>query len=194
MEEQKICVFGDSIAWGADDPNGGWVNLLRLKCAQQEEYTEVYNLGISGDNSAGVLKRFESEAKTRMPTKLIFAIGINDTQYAIEEKVNRCSKEDFRKNIEKLIILAKKFTSQICFVGLTNVDEKRTNPVEWNHAKSYTNQYVEQYNTILKEICLGEKITFVPVFGLLKNSELTDGLHPNSEGHKKIFEEIKKKL
>jgi len=29
------------------------------------------------------------------------------------------------------------------------------------------------------------------MLGLLQNSELIDGLHPNSEGHKKIFKKVK---
>jgi lysophospholipase L1-like esterase len=56
---ETICVFGDSITWGAYDPErGGWVNRLRNDLEKKE--IESYNLGISGDTTADLLKRFNS--------------------------------------------------------------------------------------------------------------------------------------
>ena len=44
-----ICVFGDSVAWGAYDTDaGGWVNRLWLHCADNAREIDVYNLSIAG--------------------------------------------------------------------------------------------------------------------------------------------------
>lgn len=57
----NILVFGDSIALGLWDENGGWVGRLteflikRSIAADLEENFEVYNLGISGDTTEGLL-------------------------------------------------------------------------------------------------------------------------------------------
>ena len=73
-----ICVFGDSIAWGAVDPeNGGWVNCLRnyfeSKSLRVDQDTDVYNLGISGDNTNDLLARFDVEVRARNPDTIVFA-------------------------------------------------------------------------------------------------------------------------
>ncbi len=66
-----ILVFGDSISYGAWDIEGGWVSRLRKfldkKNLSEENFDcKVYNLGISGDNSSGVLNRFEFETRQRI--------------------------------------------------------------------------------------------------------------------------------
>ena len=57
----KILVFGDSIAYGANDYElGGWVNRLRLDFDKKTDYEiEVFNLGRSGEISEEVLNRFD---------------------------------------------------------------------------------------------------------------------------------------
>ena len=60
-----ICIFGDSVTWGAYDPEqGGWATRLRNYFEAQENNIDVYNLGISGDATADLLKRIEVEAKS----------------------------------------------------------------------------------------------------------------------------------
>ncbi|MCW8966211.1 MAG: hypothetical protein OQK82_05950 [Candidatus Pacearchaeota archaeon] len=51
-----------------------------------------------------------------------------------------------------------------------------------------------EYENILKEICKKENIQFIPLFDLLKKEDLSDGMHPNTEGHKKIYEKVKQEL
>ena len=62
--EKIINIFGDSIAWGAYDEMGGWANRLKQYFSEDKEnYIEVYNLGVSGDNSEKLLKRFFVEKR-----------------------------------------------------------------------------------------------------------------------------------
>ena len=82
----NILVFGDSIAYGANDLElGGWVNRLGLHLDKKYDYDyNVFNFGVSGEITTEVLARFDSECKARCgkqgnETVIIFAIGINDT-------------------------------------------------------------------------------------------------------------------
>ena len=196
----NICIFGDSITYGAFDPErGGWANRLRLYLDKKDDFEdEVYNLGVSGDNTEGLLERFDAEAKFREPGFLIFAIGINDSQYIISEKQNRASIDKFEKNIREIIFKARKITDKILFIGLTSVDEEKTTPIPWNTDKMYKNEYVKKYNDKIKDICKSEKINFVDTFSEMIKDDyktmLIDGLHPNSSGHdwmfKRIFPEV----
>lgn len=189
----NICIFGDSITWGATDcEKGGWAE--RLKAELMAKDIDVYNLGISGDTTEEILKRFDAEAEARNPDIIIFAIGINDSLNIGKEKIIDTDK--FQDNISSLFYKAKKITDKISFVGLTNVDETKTNPYFPSETgKSYNNQSIGEYDEAIKIFCEEKDIAFVDMFGLLINDEdLYDGLHPTSIGHQKMLEKIKKEL
>ena len=84
----KIFVFGDSIAYGAWDPAGGWVERLRqwVFSTTRGDYnrgTFLYNLSIVGETTADLRKRFPTELVARQPEPgdlIVFATGINDHQ------------------------------------------------------------------------------------------------------------------
>lgn len=198
----NVLVFGDSIVYGAWDREGGWVQRLRKFFDENREDYLIYNLGISGNTTDDLLKRFEFETEQRLKeekeTIFIFAIGMNDSQFVNSEKKLRVSPEKFKENIRKLIALAQKFSSKIIFVGLTPVDERKTTPISWNTDKSYKNEYIQKYNKMIKTVCEENKIYFIEIFGKLKEMNyqelLHDGLHPNSKGHQRIYKFVKEFL
>jgi len=194
-----ICIFGDSIVWGAVDyEGGGWVTRLFIRLGKDFEI-DVYNLGVSGDKTLNILERFEFETKTRIEEGeeaiLIFAIGINDSYFVHSENAFMTPSEEFKTNIQKLIDRAQKISAKIIFIGLTPVDESKTTPIPWNTDKSYKNENIKKYNEIIKSICKEKSIHFIEIFDKWIDFDyqdlLEDGLHPNSEGHKKIFETVK---
>jgi lysophospholipase L1-like esterase len=202
----KIIIFGDSIAHGAwDTKEGGWVQKFKnfldeeSLSESENEYT-IYNLGVSGNTTEDLLERFEFETKQRLKGDeeellFIFAIGINDTQFLHSKNNLRFTSEEYRDNLEKLLKTAKRFSQNIIFLGLTPVDESKTTPIPWNTDKSYKNEYIKEFNDVLEKFCRENKVYFIDVLNIFMkgnyNNLLEDGLHPNSEGHKKIFELIK---
>ena len=185
-----ICIFGDSIVWGASDcEKGGWADCLKNHLMDDD--IDVYNLGISGDTTEDLLKRFDTEAEARNPDIIIFAIGINDSLSLDKDGLIK-----FQKNISTLVNKARKFTNKIIFIGLTNVDESRTTPyLSEETGEAYNNQSIGEYDEIIKSFCEENNLTFVDVLGLLINDDdLCDGLHPGSIGHQKLFEAIKEKI
>ncbi len=193
--EKTICIFGDSITWGAWDPEkGGWGARLRSYFETNNVEINVYNCGVSGDNTDDLLQRFKIEAIAREPNIIIFAIGINDSQYINSKDNPRVSIEKFQNNLQELVSQAKQITSKIIFVGLTKVDELKTIPISWDKIKYYDMENVSKYNSIIKNFCQKNKLTFINMLDLLRNEDLEEGLHPNINGHKKMFEKIKKFL
>ena len=71
------------------------------------------------------------------------------------------------------------------------MDESKTMPIPWNTIKFYDEENVKLYNTKIKEVCDKNNLQFIDMLGLLNNSDLEDGLHPNPKGHEKIFLKIK---
>jgi len=190
----SICIFGDSITWGASDSEkGGWAE--RLKVYFGEKYDiNVYNLGVSGDATEDLLDRIENESRVREPNIIVFAIGVNDAQFIHSTNSNRISDKDFGNNLKKLHETAKRIVPKIIFVGLTPVDEPKTKPIPWNTNKTYTNERIKKLDQIIKDFCSKNNLKFIPINGLLNNDDLIDGLHPNAQGHIKIFERIKPEI
>lgn len=191
----NILIFGDSITWGAYDPEqGGWATRLRNYFEEKDNDVNVYNLGISGDTTADLLNRVEVEAKSREPNLIIFAIGINDAQFIHSTNGLRVSPDEFQQNLAKLLSIGKKFIDKVVFLGLTRVDEPKTTPIPWNTDKSYTNENIERFDNVIKKFCEDNKLKFIPMENVVSNDDLIDGLHPNTKGHIKIFERMKSEI
>ncbi len=199
--EKRVVIFGDSITWGANDyEHGGWVSRLRSDLeSNSEDYYSIYNQGISGDNTEDLLFRFEVESASRHREKadeniVIFAIGINDSQN-IEKKDNFAVKpKQFENNLKKLIELSKKYYNKIVFIGLTNVDEKKTVPIPWSKDKSYYSSDVKMYDKIIEKIAKQNNCKYIEMFDVVLLNEMKDGLHPDKEGHEKMYLKIKKEI
>jgi len=196
----EILIFGSSTTYGKCDPNGGWAQRLRKyidENAENIDSNSIFNLGISGDTTEELLRRFEFETKQRMKEGeepiFIFLIGINDSQFLHDKQDTRVAPEKFRANLRNLLQMARNFSPKIIFVGFQPVDESRTDP--WRPGESYKMKYVEKYDEIVKEVCTETNTHFVDILPILKRNDykrlLYDGVHLNSEGHQKVFELVR---
>ena len=189
---ESICVFGDSVSWGAWDlEKGGWVNRLWFFIAKKQrgDYIDVYNCSVDGGTTDTILERFENEAKIRNADALIFQTGGNDASYEHKPDNYLVSPEKFRQNLEEIILRAKKITDHIIFMDLKNCDEHKTIPVPWADIY-YTNKNIRTYIDIMKDVCQKNDVTFLDL-ELLDDEDFDDGLHPNASGHEKIFIRVK---
>lgn len=158
-----ICIFGDSITWGASDfEKGGWANRLRNYLEHKDKGDKIYNLGIGGD-----------------------------TTYINSPDNTTTGIKTFRKNLRLLTEETKLFTDKIIFIGLTTVDETKTKPTSWNKFLFYDNENITIYNDAIKNFCLNKNIPFIKISALNNKDFEEDGLHPNSQGHEKIFNTVK---
>lgn len=201
-----ILIFGDSIACGCWDEEGGWVDRLRKLVYRKaiatslDEAPSVYNLSIDGDTAEWLLPRFETEVKkskerTSSEVTIIFALGINESQFLNAKKEFFIPQDKFKANIRRLIKKAEKYSSKIIFLGLTPVDDSKVDPCSWVPERSYKNENVKKYNQIIKDECLKNKVDFIEIFEKFNQLDykklLIDGVHPNTKGHELIFGMIK---
>lgn len=182
-------IFGDSLALGHFDyEKGGWANRLRLEVEKKNRADIlIWNLGISGAKISDLPKIIESEIDHRHrdgdKTHIVFEVGVNDVPsdwIPAGTDIN-----EFKKSAERLIQQTLKYDS-IIFLGLNRVAD----------GGSYVNHQskdVEAYDKALMDACEKNDINFIALFDT--NIDLDDdGLHPNTEGHKKIFEKVKAEL
>jgi acyl-CoA thioesterase I len=188
---ESIVIFGDSISWGAwDMEKGGWVNRLWFQVAKRKEsYVQIYNQSIDGGTTETILKRFESEAEMREADALVFQTGENDAACLHEPNKFLVPPEKFKENLNEIIRKAKKITENIVFMDLKNCDESKTAPVPWADIY-YTNENIQKYRRIMEEVCRENDVLFLDL-KLLDDDDFDDGLHPNAQGHRKIFEQVK---
>lgn len=206
----RILIFGDSITQGFNDTDyGGWAN--RLSTYSIEKNTEsnykydriIFNLGISGDNTDGLLSRLDGEVKARIGNKkqeivVLFAIGANDSQYDMETNENRVPIAVYKKNLHEMINKTRAYTNNMVFIGISPVDETKLMPIPWHATHGYNNANVSKYNDARKKVCTKEKLPYISMDNIFEGKKLSeilpDGIHPNAEGHRLMFEHIKKEL
>lgn len=178
----NICIFGDSITWGACDyEKGGWAERLKMYYLENGDDVHVYNLGIAGETTLDLLKRVEIEARNYQPDMIVIAIGINDSKNLGIEL------EGFNKNITKLTEISKKIASKVIFVGLTRVDEAKQ--------LEYKNENIEKYDLTIKTFCQKAGLDYIEINKVITKIDLdADGIHPNSSGHEKMFQLILHRL
>jgi acyl-CoA thioesterase-1 len=189
--DKIICIFGDSIVWGAGDTSvGGWADRLKAFYQATEPDVKIYNLGVSGDTTDDVLRRFVPEAQARGCTIAIFAIGINDSKLIDNGEVEYITLADFRENILELIAQAGSLSLQIAFFGPTRVDETKTRPISWKPNTHYTNDRIAFFDEAIKNICEDKELPYLSLAGVLETEDTPDGLHPSTAGYEKLVTTI----
>lgn len=207
----KLFFIGDSITAGAWDDRGGWAGRLigqilsKSKTSEKKHqgfYCMPYNLGISGDTAPDVLRRLEKEVTARVyggaeddTIQLVFAFGVNDSICDTVAHKNCYADKEFQNDFHAIMKVAKKFTTNISFLGPLPVDEARVNPVPWVEDRAYTSKNVQHFNTMIESLCAAHDVAFLSLFDKWNalpdiNDYFSDGLHPNSKGHALMAQQI----
>lgn len=203
----NILVFGSSIEQGFDDTEkGGWVNRLFLEYGTRErgqahgDFHAVFNLGISGDTSDGIVQRFSTELACRVSKDIdnlvIIESGGNDSIRNLE--TNECAVpiERFAENCQKMVTESKQF-GKVVLLGLYDSDHENMNPMPWYEGHAALKEDADKYDEKLQDIAAENEILYISMAGMFADhfEELTfDGDHPNAEGHRLIYERVKSEL
>jgi len=148
---------------------------------------KVYNRGIGGDTSKGVLTRLNESVFDLKPAKVYLNIGTNDLEL-IDDGI-----ENIHKRIKEIIGKIKEFdkTIEIFFVSVYPVNPNMDNGTVGKR----NNNDIKELNDLVSSI---EGIKYINLFEqLLRGDYLNpdysiEGLHMNQNGYEIIKEEIKK--
>ncbi|WP_312923637.1 SGNH/GDSL hydrolase family protein [Empedobacter brevis] len=193
--------FGDSITYGEyDGVLGGYVDILKRYCHAefyQNNTNEIncFNLGIGGETTEGLIKRFEIEMKVRYSPDenlIFFLYGANDL--AEKNNVELVSLSDFEANLSQMISHAKEFTKNVYLISILPIS-KTVDGIKVPERKFRTTQKIELYNQKLKELAAQNDVEFIDIFSSFNaNKEVflsKDGVHPNEKGYGFIAENLK---
>lgn len=196
----KILFFGDSITESGRNPldpgdlGAGYVKIAagKLRLLYPEKSIEFVNRGIGGDTTEELLARVGEDVVAEKPDFVILYVGVNDVWHKFVYGKN-ITAEQFRANYERLVseILgtgAKLFIVEPFVLKIG--DKQRLRPL------------LTEFNAIIKEIAVWEKLPFVPLdeifSGLTQDIAptqfSTDGVHPTHRGCRYIADLIIKEL
>lgn len=195
----RILVFGDSIAYGSWDIEGGWVDRLKRRAhaitieSGGETKVQVINLGIGGNTSTKLAARIDAEIQSRLSPSwtlgVVISVGVNDARTidgAIEVTL-----EQYIGNIEHIITTVRQYTEHILLVGLTPIKKEEVVLKE----QIYSDGRIQEYDQALERTANENKVSYIGlrerfVAGGLDSLFSYDDLHPNSQGHEKILQQV----
>ncbi|KIL51391.1 hypothetical protein KP77_09030 [Jeotgalibacillus alimentarius] len=198
---QELVALGDSLTYGIGDQSGaGYAeNLEEVINDIREEPLTVYNYGIPGQQTDGLLSQLQDEdVKATLKNAEYFTIfiGTNDLIKKNGGDLNplyddriQAGKADYEKNLEKILTIIREENPEapILFLGLFN-------PYPENNE---IQQVIDDWNALSKQM-LEEypRVKFIATDGILKEKSteyFSDALHPNKRGYelitKKMIEE-----
>ena len=181
QERKRIVVIGDSIAAGYGlEREGAYPALLQAKVDEAGLPYEVVNAGVSGDTTAGGLRRIDWALGQKGAEVLVIALGGNDGLRGI-------SPEQTEKNLSGIVAKAraKNPAIKILIAGMQMPDNLGV-------------KYVESFKAVFAKVAEAEKTTFLPYLleGVGGNEKLNqaDRIHPTAEGQQKIADLVWAKL
>lgn len=193
MLPQRIVAIGASTVFGRVDPEGGGF-IGRLKTWHESNHRKncIFNLGISSETSTDFLKRLLPECTPRKPDLILLSAASNDARH-VESKDAPCETPilKYEENISELIRQGKTLAPVIVLTGHP-INEAHTTPLPYKN-NYYFLKDLKRYMESAKRTCTEKQIPCLDVFSEWLKIDYfpflyDDGLHPNAEGHQKIFE------
>lgn len=173
---KTIFIVGDSIAAGHGvDPEEAFPGLLQQRINERKLPYEVVNAGVSGDTTAGGVRRMPWLLRRKMDV-LVLELGGNDGLRGI-------TPEETKANLEKITDLARERNPsvQIIIAGMQ---------MPQNMGEEYTREFREVFPAVARE----KKTKLIPFLlegvGGKADLNLPDRIHPNPEGHKIIADTV----
>ncbi len=184
--------FGDSITYGEyDGVFGGWVDILKRYALQK--YNEgskeliLFNLGIGGETTEGLVKRisYEMEARNSAEGNIVF-IGYGANDLAMKYGIQMVEPERFKANIITAVQKSKSYAEAIYLISILPVSAN-IDGITVASGKRRSTTEILQYNQILQEIANEYHLNYLDLYsGFVQDKELLlfrDGVHPNEKGY-----------
>ena len=196
-------IIGDSITYGSGDYiSNGWASMFKSYIINKDDTCASSNMvhiaAFPGATSTDIINKFDSIYNAFKSNDfnniIILAIGINDTQESLRYQSGNM--DLFENNIKKIISYVQYKQEKIVVLGLTNIMCDNNSIWTPDIMDLYESDLaaVKEYDVKLQEICKITKTKYIKLFDLLDKEDYFDGLHPNTKGHKKIFEFIKNEI
>lgn len=175
-ETKTMLFFGDSLTAGYGlDPDEAFPALIQRKLDASGRAWRVVNAGLSGETTAGGLRRLDWIL--RQPVDIfVIELGGNDGLRGIDPQTSRTNLETMIKRIR-----ARYPDVKVVLAGMQ---------MPTNMGPEYTREFAAMYPALAQKL----PITLIPFLlegvGGVPELNLPDGIHPTAEGHKIVAETV----
>jgi acyl-CoA thioesterase I len=174
-EVKNVVVLGDSLAAGYGlDPSEAFPAVLQKKIEEAGWKFHVVNAGVSGDTSAGGLRRVDWLLKRRVDV-LVIELGGNDGLRGLAPAA-------LKKNLQSIIERTRQKypAAEIVIAGMKM-------PANFG-------AYAVEFEGVYGEVAKEQKVGLVPYLlegvGGRPELNLPDRIHPTADGHKVLAENV----
>ncbi|MDR5658956.1 GDSL-type esterase/lipase family protein [Serpentinicella sp. ANB-PHB4] len=186
-----VCI-GDSLTYGFGVKSSqAWVNLIEPTLGER-----VFNRGINGDTTEGMVSRFKNDVIFQKPTEVIIMGGSNDFIMGISVDVV-CS------NIEYMVRMCNN-NGITPIIGIQpQVDPAMANKY-WSATTDFisVNDKIESYRNWVLGFTKDNNIKYIDIYAQIlnylaemdKKTIFTDGVHLTPKGHEIVVKTVKDTL
>lgn len=173
-----VLALGDSLTAGHGvNEEDSYPSRLQLKISSAGFAHKVVNAGVSGDTTAGGVRRIHWLMKHE-PQIVILALGANDGLRGL-------SVEEMRRNLETMIEICQKHKARILLAGMKALP-------------NYGEDYMQAFASVFPELAKKYSLEFLPfllegVAGVREHTQ-PDGLHPVASGYRIVTDSVWKHL
>ena len=172
--ERTIVALGDSLTAGYGvAPDEAWPALIQARLRREGFPYSVVNAGVSGDTTAGGLRRVDWVLRSR-PEVAIVALGANDG-------LRGQSVPAMRDNLERIVERLRAAGARVLLAGI------RIPP-------NYGPEFTRDFAAVFPDVARRAGVAFMPFLldGVAAAPGLNqaDGIHPNAAGHRIIAERL----
>jgi acyl-CoA thioesterase-1 len=166
----KIVILGDSLTAGLGlDQSQSFPALLQARLEREGYNYEVVNAGVSGDTSAGGLRRLDWALQGDVRV-LVVELGANDGLRGLPVA-------QMRKNLAEIITRARQRGIAVIVAGM-------------EAPPNYGEQYTAEFRQAYRDLAAEHDVPLIPflldgVAGL-RDMNQGDGIHPNPEGARRV--------
>ena len=173
-DDRVILAFGDSLTAGYGVvPAEAYPGRLAARLAAEGYRYRVVNAGVSGDTTAGGLRRVDWALKLK-PAIAIVALGANDG-------LRGQSVAEMQGNLERIVERFQAAGVRVLLAGM------RLPP-------NYGDPYAGEFERVFAQVARRKAVAFMPFLldGVGGEPALNqpDGIHPTAEGHRIIAERL----
>jgi len=170
----RIVAFGDSLTAGLGvAAEEAYPARLQRRLDEQGLRYRVINAGVSGDTTAGGVRRVDWVLKSR-PVLVILELGGNDGLRGL-------NLDETKANLERIIKRCQDASVTVILAGMK---------LPPNYGAEYTKGFEAIYPALAKQY----RLTLIPFFldGVAGSASLNqaDGIHPTSEGYRIIADKV----
>lgn len=168
-------VFGDSLsaAYGLA-PEQGWVHLLAERARRAGLDWRFVNASVSGETTAGGLRRLPLDLERHKPELVVIALGANDA-------LRGQPIAGIRANLARMVGIVRSARAQPVLVGIM---------IPPNYGIDYAEQFRQLYGALAQEL----KVPLVPFLleGIADKPDLflADQLHPAAAAQPRIVDNV----